>query len=145
LAGDGKILYIADSEASSIRSVELAENGTTHTLAGSGDLFGFGRTDGSATVARFQHPLGLSLDGNVLYVADTFNNLIRAVDIKTGATSTIGGTGDKDPGSEEAIGFYEPGGLSVAGNILYIADTNHHRIVSFDIKTKKGKVLIGGK
>ena len=78
LATDGRILYVADSEASSLRAVELAEHGNATTLAGNGDLFGFGHTDGAGTVARFQHPLGVALHGDMLYVADTFNNLIRA-------------------------------------------------------------------
>ena len=32
--------------------------------------------------------------------------------------------------------FYEPGGLSVAGDKLYVADTNAHRIRVVDLKTK---------
>ncbi|MDB5299662.1 MAG: ykuV, partial [Phycisphaerales bacterium] len=140
---DGKVLYVADSEASSIRAVELGEKGVTVTVAGSGDLFGFGATDGKGAAARFQHPLGVALAGDTLFVADTFNNLIRAIDPKTGSTKTWLGTGKSDPGTPEIIGLYEPGGLSAVGDTLYVADTNHHRILGVDMKTKKATVLIG--
>ncbi|MDB5358451.1 MAG: thiol-disulfide isomerase-like thioredoxin [Phycisphaerales bacterium] len=141
---DGKVLYVADSEASSIRTVELGDKGATVTLAGSGDLFGFGATDAAGSAARFQHPLGVALAGDTLFVADTFNNLIRTIDPKTGSTKTWLGTGKNDPGTPQLIGLYEPGGLSAIGDTLYIADTNHHRVLAVDIKTKKATILIGG-
>lgn len=141
LAGDGSLLYVADSEASSIRSVGLADNGSTKTIAGSGDLFGFGRHDGVGREATFQHPLGVALSGNTLFVADTFNNLVRTIDTQTGRVGTWLGTGKSDSGTEAAPNLYEPGGISVSGGVLYIADTNHHRIIAVDIATRKSRVL----
>jgi DNA-binding beta-propeller fold protein YncE/peroxiredoxin len=141
LATDGEKLFVADSEVSSIRGVGLGAAGATHTLAGSGDLFGFGRADGIGKAARFQHPLGVALDEKTLYVADTFNGLIRKIDLKSGNVSTIAGTGATDPGSAESPNFYEPGGLSLAGNVLYVADTNHHRILATDFTTRKSTVI----
>jgi len=144
LATDGKTLYVADSEASSIRAVDLAGFGSVMTLAGSGDLFGFGLKDAAGDAARFQHPLGVALAGDTLYVADTFNNVLRTINVKSGETNTFLGTGKKDPGTPDAIGLYEPGGLSIAGDVLYVADTNHHRILAVNVKTKMAKVLVGG-
>ena len=135
LATDGSHLYVADSEASSIRSVSLGHDDETRTLAGSGELFGFGRHDGAGRSALFQHPLGVALAGDTLYIADTFNNLIRKLDLKTGKVTTWLGTGATDPGTEAAPNLYEPGGLSVSGNTLFIADTNHHRIITVDTRT----------
>ena len=142
LATDGKTLYVADSEASSIRAVELSATGSASTLAGVADLFGFGTKDGAGDIARFQHPLGVALSGETLYVADTFNSLLRAVNTKNGQVSTF--LGGKKGSTDTAAEFYEPGGLSVAGDMLYVADTNHHRIVGINLKTKQAKVLIGG-
>ncbi|HWE02138.1 MAG TPA: thioredoxin-like domain-containing protein [Tepidisphaeraceae bacterium] len=144
LATDGTTLYVADSEASSIRAVELSQTGSATTLAGSADLFGFGTKDGAGDVARFQHPLGVALSGDTLYVADTFNSLIRAVNVRNGQVSTFLGGASKGSETASAGAFYEPGGLSVAGDILYVADTNHHRIVAVDLKNKQAKILIGG-
>jgi sugar lactone lactonase YvrE/peroxiredoxin len=143
LASEGKTLYVADSESSTIRQIALTTNETT-SVAGSNNLFGFGLDDGKGNAARFQHPLGVALsDDGVLFVADTFNNVIRQIDPKTRDVSRFIGTAKRDPGSATAaaIGFYEPGGLSCAHGTLYIADTNHHRIVAVDIKTKAPRIL----
>jgi sugar lactone lactonase YvrE len=141
LATDGRRLYVADSEDSSIRVVELAGSPAVRTLAGSGELFGFGREDGTGRLARFQHPLGVALAGNRLFVADTFNHLIRAIDLGTGEVTTWLGSGRPGPGTADAPGLFEPGGLSLAGNTLYVADTNNHRILVVDILTRKARVL----
>jgi DNA-binding beta-propeller fold protein YncE len=146
LASDGKRMYVADSESSTIRAVELAtDGGKTSSVAGSNNLFGFGLVDGKGSVARFQHPLGVALadDAGTLFVADSFNNVIRRIDLSTGEVTRWLGTGKADPGTETAdgVGFYEPGGLSVGGGVLYVADTNHHRVIAIDIKTKAPRVL----
>jgi DNA-binding beta-propeller fold protein YncE len=142
-ATDGKVVYVADSESSTIRAVEVAADGATASVAGSNNLFGFGADDGRGGKARFQHPLGVALHGpETLFVADSFNHTIRRVDVKTGEVTTwLGTAGKADVGTEDAIGFYEPGGISVAGDTLYVADTNHHRVVAVDIGTKKSRVL----
>jgi DNA-binding beta-propeller fold protein YncE len=126
LATDGAHLYVADSEASSIRDVMLKTNQTA-SVAGSGKS------------ALFQHPLGVALYGDTLFVADTFNGLIRRIDLNTGTVTTWLGSTAGDPGAADS--FYEPGGLSIAGDTLYIADTNHHRIVAIDIPSKKARVV----
>jgi sugar lactone lactonase YvrE/peroxiredoxin len=150
LATDGKTLYVADSESSTIRAVDLKDGGRTTSVAGSNNLFGFGLVDGKGKDARFQHPLGVALahpgdvsEGNVLFVADSFNNVIRRIDPSTGEVTRWLGTGKSDPGGETAdgIGFFEPGGLSVAGDVLYVADTNHHRVIAVDLRTKTPRVL----
>lgn len=141
LATDGNVLYVADSEISTIRIVEAQPDGRTSTLAGSGGLFDFGRQDAAGESARFQHPLGVALHGEELFVADTFNHLIRRIDLKTRQVTTWLGTGQPDPGTPDRIGLYEPGGLSIAGNTLYVADTNHHRILAADLTTKQARPL----
>lgn len=141
LATDGKRLFVADSEISSIRTVGLGADGRTETLAGSGEFFGFGDKDGVGKAARFQHALGVALHGSDLFVADTFNHTIRKVDVVTGRVTTWLGTGKAERGETARIGFFEPGGLSVADGTLYIADTNNHRIVAVEIATKKVRVL----
>jgi hypothetical protein len=40
-----------------------------------------------------------------------------------------------------ATGFHEPGGLSIAGNTLFVADTNHHAIRTVDLSTRKVDTL----
>ena len=121
LATDGQVLYVADSEASAIRRVD-PRGGTVHTLAGEG-LFDFGLRDGALAKARFQHPLGLALDGGVLWVSDTFNGAIRRVSLADARVSTV------------ARGLAQPGGLTLAGGRLVVADTDHHRLVTVATET----------
>jgi sugar lactone lactonase YvrE len=143
-ATDGKVIYVADSESSTVRAVEVAPDGQTSSVAGSNNLFGFGTDDGKGDKARFQHPLGVALHGGggTLFVADSFNNAIRRIDLATNEVTTwLGTPGKADVGTDDAIGFYEPGGISIAGDTLYVADTNHHRVVAVDVGTKKARVL----
>lgn len=140
LASDGKTLYVADSEISSIRAIDLS-SGVVSTLAGSGGLFDFGDRDGRGRRARFQHPLGVALHGNKLFVADTFNHVVRTIDLSTSEVSTWLGTGKPEKGTPDAIGMFEPGGISVGGDRLYVADTNNHRILTVDIPSENARVL----
>ena len=141
LTTDGQRLYVADAEISSIRSVDARPRGQVKTLAGSGELFDFGHRDGVGRKARFQHPLGVAVWHDSLFVADTFNDLIRTVDVKNGTVATWLGTGKPDTETPADVSFFEPGGVSVAGDTLYVADTNHHRIVAVDIPGKTARVL----
>src|SRR4030095_11911291 len=56
---DGKKLYFADSEVSSIRSADLDPNGRVSTIVGE-DLFEFCDRDGKGSMVRLQHPLGVT-------------------------------------------------------------------------------------
>jgi DNA-binding beta-propeller fold protein YncE len=74
-----------------------------------------------------QHPLGVVFHRQRLYVADTYNDKIKVIEPATGETKTLAGTGR--PGrSDDPPAFNEPGGISAAGDLLYIADTNNHLI-----------------
>jgi len=139
LASDGKTLFVADSEISAIRAVDLPGSGNAvRTLAG-GDLFDFGDRDGQGDTVRLQHPLGLALQGGVLYVADTYNSKIKTLDPNSGTVKTwLGGKGDADGAIPK---FYEPGGLSFAGGKLFVADTNNHKIRVIDVATKATTTL----
>src|SRR5258706_11127860 len=75
----GGRLFIADSNHNRIVVTTLPdEEGRSRLLRtiGHGRV---GREDGPAEGAGFHHPQGLALSGEVLYVADTENHLIRAV------------------------------------------------------------------
>lgn len=131
IATDGKELFVADSEGSSIRAVELDNTPQVRTICGSGELFGFGDQDGQGPAVRLQHCMDVEYGGNnQLWIADTYNHKIKWVDTQTGACETRLGNGS--PALADGIGltasFYEPSGLSMAGNWLFIADTNNHAI-----------------
>lgn len=140
LATDGKVLFVADSESSSIRAVDLAGGGGKVVTVAGGELFDFGDKDGVGLAARFQHPLAVSYGEGVLYVADTYNHKIKRIDPVTGTSQTFLGNGKglRDGAQPQ---FYEPGGMSLAGKKLYIADTNNHRISVADLDTNTVSTL----
>jgi DNA-binding beta-propeller fold protein YncE len=131
---DGKKLYFADSEDSSIRSADLDPKGRVETIAG-GDLFEYGDRDAHGLDARFQHPLGLAYNDGTLYVADTYNNKIKRVSPSRRTSETLIGTGQAGLTDGVKGMLNEPGGVSFAEGKLYIADTNNHAIRVADIKT----------
>ena len=133
---DGTVLYIADSEASAIRTADLGPDGRLSTIVGTG-LFDFGDVDGTGDEVLLQHPLGVTVaDDGYLYIADTYNNKIKRIDPVARTSETFVGTGD--PGAADGITeaqFYEPGGLDYANGKLYVADTNNHAIRIIDVAT----------
>jgi thiol-disulfide isomerase/thioredoxin len=136
IATDGTRLYVADSEISCIRAIDLdGPEPKVRTLVG-GDLFQFGDRDGRGDMARLQHPLGLTWvpvgapAGGTLYVADTYNHKLRRLDAATRDLSSFSGksaAGDQD-GPPLMARFREPSGLSYARGKLYVADTNNSAI-----------------
>jgi len=136
---DGKNLYTADSEANIIRQIDLTK-GEVRTLVG-GDLFEFGDKDGHGDGVRLQHPLGILAQGDKLLIADTYNHKIKELDPRARTVKTFVGTGKPGQADGPSPSFYEPGGLSVAGDKLYVADTNNHAIRVVDLKTKETQTL----
>jgi sugar lactone lactonase YvrE len=138
LTSDGTRLFVADSEGSTIRAVPFDPDGDVETLVGlTGTLFDFGDVDGTGREVRLQHALGVAWWDGKLYVADTYNNKIKVIDVEKRSCHTIAGTGE--PGSADAgegarATFNEPAGLSAAGGKLYIADTNNHAIRVMELK-----------
>jgi thiol-disulfide isomerase/thioredoxin len=137
---DGKKLYFADSEVSAIRSADLDPDGFVATIVGEG-LFDFGDKDGRGPAVRLQHPLGVVYHDGSLYVADTYNNKIKRISPKDKSSQTFLGTGEGNLRDGDRPAFDEPGGVSVAGGKLYIADTNNHAIRVADLKTKRVETL----
>lgn len=132
LSTDGQHLYVADSEVSAIRAIDLGSPGFLRTLVGEG-LFVFGDQDGIAEEVRLQHPLGVSWAGGHIYVADSYNHKIKVLYPTMKAVKTLFGTGRPGDHDGRTAEFFEPGGLSAVENRLYIADTNNHRIRVADL------------
>jgi thiol-disulfide isomerase/thioredoxin len=138
LASDGEWLYVADSEGSSIRAIEMQRNARVTTVLGTAErpaamrLFTYGDRDGAVGQALLQHPLCVAFADQQLYVADTYNNKIKVIDLSRQTIQTLAGdgrSGDQDAPPR----FNEPAGLSVSGGRLYVADTNNHLIRVIDL------------
>ncbi|MCC7087454.1 MAG: redoxin domain-containing protein [Pirellulales bacterium] len=141
LSSDGKSLYVADSEGSSIRVVPLDGNGNVLTVIGTsrlgdGRLFTFGDVDGKGDEVKLQHCLDVLYRDGKIYVADTYNHKIKVIDLATNECKTLAGSGKA--GHDDAIigtaaSFFEPAGLANAGDKLFVADTNNHLIRVIDL------------
>ena len=115
------------------------------TIVGIG-LFDFGDIDGIGERVRLQHPLGLTVGEGIVYVADSYNHKIKRLYPAERCCETWlgnGTPGDADGDGEEAR-FDEPGGVSIAGNRLFIADMNNHAIRVAELGTGRVTTLALG-
>jgi thiol-disulfide isomerase/thioredoxin len=127
-------LIFADSEVSAVRVCDTT-NHVVFTLIGKG-LFDFGYKDGSFSEAFLQHPLGVHYHNGAVFIADTYNNAVRIIELENKKISTlIYKAGDKQcniNGNKcDVLPLNEPNDVIVANDALYIADTNNHLIRIF--------------
>ena len=151
LAFPGKILadaatdrlFIADSNHNRIVVTKL--DGTLVETIGTGEI---GAADGAYDKATFHRPQGLALSGDLLYVADTENHLIRRVNLKSRNVETIAGTGQQShqyfqTGPAREIALSSPWDLQLAGNTLYIAMAGPHQIWKLDLDKNEVSTFAG--
>ncbi len=123
--------YVIDTFNHAVRTFATGDN--VSTLAGIGPWI----SSSQPTNTRLAYPMGGALDAtrNVLYVADTFNNVVRAIDLTHETIATVAGTGTAGYSSTDEgklatqVPLSYPTGLAVdpAGN-LFIADTYNSRV-----------------
>ena len=134
----GDRLFIADTGHHRILEVQLSLDGRSGEIVrvfGSGAA---GLVDGAAAEARFFHPHGLAFrstaSGSTLYVADTDNHAIRAVDLVWERVRTIAGTGEigrtfsPDSTDPLAVALRSPWAVVADGDALYVAMAGSHQI-----------------
>tara|TARA_R110002073_G_scaffold320759_2_gene496352 strand:- start:23342 stop:24532 length:1191 start_codon:yes stop_codon:yes gene_type:complete len=127
-------LYIADSINHRIRMIDLV-SGTIDTIVGTG-VEGFAGDGGPGIDAQINNPHDLEIgpDGD-LYIADTDNGAVRALNLESGIIRTVVGTGELGLSEKEGLPATEtqlrrPFGIAFdpVGN-LYVMDTLNSRIV----------------
>ncbi len=125
---DTGTLFVADTGNHVIRVISAV--GAVGTPFGTAGLEG--SADGLGTDARFRNPKAVAVDdGGTIYVADTGNHTIRAID-PTGAVTTVAGKpgepGNADGAASDAR-FRSPAAIAVDWTgTLYVADTGNHTI-----------------
>ncbi len=130
LSSCGDVIWFVDAESSSLRSIE---DGQVKSYIGEG-LFTFG--DSSEAEILLQHPqdlvcgqIGDGCGGGRLFIADTYNHKIKAYDPESNTILTL------------LEGLDEPAGISKKGCDLFIADTNAHRIIRFNLSVMEESVF----
>jgi DNA-binding beta-propeller fold protein YncE len=136
VACDARFLYISDRFNNRVRRVDLLSGAIT-TVAGTGT--GGSHPDGDLGVKTpLWDPRGLALDHakRHLYISQFVDERVRRLDLETGVMTTIAGTGvagfSGDGGPATAAQLYNPTGVCVMDERLYIADRVNHRVRSVD-------------
>ncbi|MBC8166425.1 MAG: SMP-30/gluconolactonase/LRE family protein [Bryobacteraceae bacterium] len=124
-------LYLALREGNAVYSIDRKADRVTH-IAGTGEK-GMTGDNGPATQAKLNGPKGISLSRDrKLFLADTENHAIRAIDLKTGVVTTVAGSGERGDGPEGdplKCKMNRPHGIFAgADGTLFIADSEAHRI-----------------
>lgn len=132
LGPDG-VLYVSDGLNHRIRKVDFA-SGTIETIAGTGAP-GFSGDGGPATQAQIDNVRDLEMgpDGR-LYLADSENDRIRAIDLGSGTIETVVGTGAEGTAGDGLpaleVELFRPFGIAFdAEGALYVSDTFNSRIL----------------
>jgi DNA-binding beta-propeller fold protein YncE len=126
---DGDV-FLALREGNAVYRIDR-RTWTVHHVAGTGEQ-GYTGDDGPARLATLAGPKGLAWSRGRLYVADTENHVVRAIDLEAGTIRTVAGTGRRGDGPEgdpRQCALARPHGVLVVGQgVLYIADSEAHRI-----------------
>jgi type 1 glutamine amidotransferase/DNA-binding beta-propeller fold protein YncE len=137
--------YIA--EMSGNRVSVLDEHGRLSVFAGTGEK-GPAAAEVAAAEARFDgpHHLLVGPDG-ALYVADTWNNCVRRIDLRTRLVTRFAGTGAKGFGGDggparEAV-FNGVFNIAFRGQTLYVADLNNRRVRAVELATGIVRTVAG--
>jgi thiol-disulfide isomerase/thioredoxin len=142
LTVDGR-LWVADTGHNRILEVDPI-SGDVLAAYGSGER---GSTNGAALEATFDAPQGLAYGDGTLYVADTDNHLIRAIDLADGKVTTIAGTGELGyparSGPSRKVGLNSPWAVLFDDGTLYVTNAGSHQIISIDLDIAFITPLVG--
>ncbi len=136
-------IAIADSGHDQVLIGTLSGDGLEMTVQHVAGIGQRGFADGDK--ASFHYPQGLAFGDELLYVADTENHSVRAVDLRTGAVSTIEGTGNQlgTMADRDAGALSSPWDLELKDGVLYIAMAGVHQIWAMDLTTRQLRIHAG--
>ena len=131
-------LLIADSNHHRVLVATL--DGRVTDVVGAGEP---GIADGPLDRARFNHPQGMAVVEDIVYVADTDNHRIRTIDLAGGVVGTLAGTGEQarglggrgGPALQTALS--SPWDLVIADGVLFVAMAGPHQVWAFDTDTRR--------
>jgi thiol-disulfide isomerase/thioredoxin len=134
---DGSYLYVADSESNAVRRVSIEAHPTVTTLLGA-ERVDLGHSSESIEGQRLQHPEGIAVRADTVYISDSYNNRIKALHYDgAGQIRNISDYGSGIAGlrnGKQAF-FYEPAGLACLKDRLLVADAGNHTIRVIDLSS----------
>ena len=131
----GGRLFIADTNHN--RIIVSSFDGDVKQVIGTGEE---ALVDGPVSQSAFNHPQGMAINGDILYVADTENHAIRRIDLQDGQVETIAGTGeqgyDRTGGrTGRSTSLSSPWDVVLHNGVIYIAMAGIHQLWSLDLDT----------
>jgi sugar lactone lactonase YvrE len=144
--GPDGCIYFCEIDGAVVRKIDA--QGVLTTIAGTGQK-GAGGDGGPATQAEFNQPHEIRFDRQGdLFVADTGNQRVRKINLKTGIISTVVGSGKAgfsgDGGPATNATFKLPISIQfdTQGDLL-ICDIGNHRVRKVEMKTGVISTLAG--
>ena len=137
--------FVSDIQRNKIYIVD--KDGQVNRSIGSGTR---GSRDGGFGTAQFDGPHGMyyDQDAQLLYVADTYNHVVREVNMKTSEVRTILGNGKISNGKETEVlsttgSLSFPTDITMVNGVLLIAMAGTNQIWDYDLISKKAKLFAG--
>ncbi len=138
LAFPGKVIVLDDgslviSDSGHNRVVFAGADAVVESVAGTGLA---GANDGDFGSATFRGPQGLAAMGGTVYVADTGNHTVRAIDRRTHRVRTVAGTGEMGSSPlgtatpATSTKLRSPWGLAAADGVVYVGLAGSHQIAA---------------
>lgn len=154
LAHDGARLFVADRENNRVLAFDRAgaSDDVADAVFGQPDFEtdvdpsfntagnrGLPKSDAqlTATAMTLRRPTDVAVVGGVLFVADTTNHRVVGYETSGAAATLLFGQSSFEDRVADADGIGPaslegPTGLAVDGTRLYVADTDNHRVLTFD-------------
>lgn len=153
LATDTNFIYVADTTNEVIRKIDKS-TGITTILAGGNTGGGTvcpgvittNCLDGVGSAAQFNGLVGLTTNGNNLFVLELNGNRIRVVNLATATVSTFAGSGSvgsTDNTSGILASFNNPTWISLHNGMFYIVDRGNCTIRTLNPATSAVSTLAG--
>ncbi|MFT3756857.1 MAG: hypothetical protein QM769_13130 [Pseudoxanthomonas sp.] len=144
LAISGERLFVADSGHHRVLECSLDGRVLRRFGMGTADFI-----DGEGELAAFRHPQALALTRESLYVADTGNQSLRRIELRSGHVDTLCGTGrpgdtlEGEVREPRSVALNQPVGLVATDRELLLAQAGNNRIWRYDLASHRLELLAG--
>lgn len=144
LAFSNQGLFVADTGNHLIRYINLA-NKQVQTVAGTGEIERYRHGENDAMSVGLASPWGLAFRETMLYIAMAGSHQIWRYDASKGTIMPWAGTGREGikDGPVKKATFSQPGGLSIIGDWLFVADSEASAVRRIHLTKEHVETLIG--